>query len=230
MYEAANRDSKLCVSCPAFVAKCAGSESGVHPEPEAEEEYELDSAGLKRMRSIVGSNAESYLMQAVQLAIRLGVLPPGRTIADLAAAPSLETQIPKSTDPKGLARMYMRSLAKNLSMLKRLHHEDAPVMSNCLGLMFLVGAQQNCVAGILASIDSTGRRTASAGAEGRRKIGANTRERVRIAAEGLRGRMSKEDAAVQIASSIGKGAATVRRILSSTFPGDSWRIRNDQPI
>lgn len=220
---------QLCQSCPAFVDSCAGTESGKHAEADTPA-LQLDSEQLNEFRLHFINRTVSYFnSMAVPLAIRLRVLSPTRTIADLEATPTIAAEVPTSTDPKGLARMYLRSLAKNLATLRRLQTAQTPILSDCLSLMFLIESQQSCVAGILAGIDSTGRRTTSAGAEGRRKIGEGTRERVRLAAAHLRGRVSKEEAAAQIAKTVGKGAATVRRHLSSLFPGDSWRsTRSDE--
>ena len=57
---------------------------------------------------------------------------------------------------------------------------------------------------------------------GRRLIGATTRERVKKEAEAFR-QMSKGDAAYEIAKIIGKDSGHVKRYLSELFPGDKWK-------
>jgi hypothetical protein len=58
-------------------------------------------------------------------------------------------------------------------------------------------------------------------ANGRRLIGATSREKVRTAAQKFK-HLSKESAAPNIADSVGLSAGTVRRYLSELFPGDKW--------
>lgn len=61
---------------------------------------------------------------------------------------------------------------------------------------------------------------------GRRLIGASTRERVRVAAEHHR-HLKKGDAAFEIAPKVGLSHDRVRKLLSELFPGDSWGISSD---
>lgn len=222
VYEVGTGEGKLCASCPAYEATCGGSESGSHPEdPFASKE--VDQEALVRLRNSVGIEAYQYLVeQALPLAKRLKVLSPTELAMNLADVPVSSVQVPNSADPKGLARMYLHSLAKNLQTLYDLHVEKSEVRVEGLQLMFLIEAQKNCVAGILASIDATGRRTSAAGAAGRIKHGDRTKDRVREAAEPFRRSMTKEAAAVKLAPIVGKQRSTVLKLLSVLFPGDSW--------
>lgn len=60
------------------------------------------------------------------------------------------------------------------------------------------------------------------GANGRRLIGATSRERVRSAALPHRGLMSRDEAAFRISPLVGKSPATIRKMLSALFPGKRW--------
>lgn len=60
------------------------------------------------------------------------------------------------------------------------------------------------------------------GADGRRLIGATARERVRKAAQRHQGKVTREAAAIEIAEEVGRSPATVRRMLTSLFPGARW--------
>ncbi|MEJ8821515.1 hypothetical protein WKW80_05625 [Variovorax humicola] len=60
-------------------------------------------------------------------------------------------------------------------------------------------------------------------AEERRRIGAKVSAKIAELAEPLRGKKSKETAAILIASAIGKSPATVRRKLSELFPKEAWK-------
>lgn len=62
-------------------------------------------------------------------------------------------------------------------------------------------------------------------ANGRRLIGASTRERVAKEAEALRHK-TKDDASYEIAKIIGKGNGTVKRYLTELYPGDKWKTTN----
>jgi len=58
-------------------------------------------------------------------------------------------------------------------------------------------------------------------AQGRRLIGASTRERVRAAAEQHR-HLTKGEAAFEIAEEIAMSPDRVRKLLSEIFPGPEW--------
>lgn len=58
--------------------------------------------------------------------------------------------------------------------------------------------------------------------QGRRLIGANSREKVRVQAS-IWKHLSKESAAAEISDAIGLSSGTVRRYLSELFPGDDWK-------
>lgn len=64
------------------------------------------------------------------------------------------------------------------------------------------------------------------GANARREIGEQTRQRVRAAASAYQ-HLSRERAAAEIADKVGKSPATVRRMLSEIFPGDTWNTSDD---
>ena len=54
---------------------------------------------------------------------------------DLEHMPSIEPRVDKTADPKALARMYLRSFAKNMMTLRRLHIEGVAVDAACLNLV-----------------------------------------------------------------------------------------------
>ena len=79
------------------------------------------------------------------------------------------------------------------------------------------------VRGYLRAMLDTRAANSRRGANGRRLIGATTREKARTAAEQFRGKHSRESAAPMVAELIGKSPAHVRKLLSELFPGDAWR-------
>ena len=56
----------------------------------------------------------------------------------------------------------------------------------------------------------------------RRRIGANSREKVRAQAVSLQ-HLSKESAAAEISNIVGLAPGTIRRYLSELYPGDDWK-------
>jgi hypothetical protein len=76
--------------------------------------------------------------------------------------------------------------------------------------------------GYLSALVDSRNDIARRGSDGRRLIGATTRERVRNAAADHRGKLTKDAASVLISDLIGKSIGHVRRVLTKEFPGDSW--------
>lgn len=78
--------------------------------------------------------------------------------------------------------------------------------------------------GYLTAVKNQGLESSRHGAEGRRRIGAMSKEKVRDAAAVHRAAgISKEKAAPDIAQAVSLSPSTVRKLLSELFPGSEWK-------
>lgn len=85
------------------------------------------------------------------------------------------------------------------------------------------------LAGYLSAIsDIQDERTRLAAAK-RREDGKRSRDRLRAAADEVRGRMTREAAADELSEKLGKSPSTLRRLLSKEFPGESWSSESIVP-
>ena len=78
--------------------------------------------------------------------------------------------------------------------------------------------------GYLTAVENQGLESSRHGAEGRRRIGATSKEKVRDAAAVHRAAgISKEKAALDIAQDVSLSPSTIRKLLSELFPGSKWK-------
>ena len=159
------------------------------------------------------------------MAVRLAIIDAGTTCEDIEGWPEASDQVPSMQTEDGrksLAALYLMSVAKNLRSIRNMHMAKRPVDVQQLQVIAILSEQRGCLAGVLAAIAVGINQTVRRGASGRKKQGDATRARVQQMADGLRGRMSKEVAAVKVAEAVGKSTSTVRRLLSELYPGTSW--------
>lgn len=80
--------------------------------------------------------------------------------------------------------------------------------------------------GYLSALAAVSHESAGRATGGRLRVGRESRDKVRQAAEGRR-HLSREAAAIDIAREINLSSSTVRRRLSELFPGDEWALSAD---
>jgi hypothetical protein len=137
-------------------------------------------------------------------------------------------EFPSETDPKAMALhslMFAEGLLFSAECLsKDLSLRDEFSIERPRWASILQDAAQwiPYAYGYLCALADAREEVVRQGANGRRLIGATTRERIRQAAEPHRGNISREVAAPLIAEEVGKSAATVRRMLSELYPGSNW--------
>jgi hypothetical protein len=94
--------------------------------------------------------------------------------------------------------------------------EDKDELSSALWHAFGMGRLVE-----LGKIESERASRVARASNGRRLIGASSREKVAGAAQVYR-HLSREKAAMEIANDVNLSSGTVRRYLSELFPGDKW--------
>jgi hypothetical protein len=214
-------------SCPMRVSSEDGSRGGASPGNDGPP-VAVSQFYLKNYRRRIIDDAHKYLTEeALRMAVRLIIIKAGTTLGDIDGWPEVSDRVPSMQTQDGrkaLAAVYLMTVTKNLASLVRMDMAKRPVDVNQLEVIACLSAQRGCLAGLLAAIAVGVNQTAARGAVGRRKQGDATKARVQLVADGLRGRMSKEAAAVKVAQTIGKSTSTVRRLLSELYPGTSWVI------
>lgn len=143
------------------------------------------------------------------------------------------TRGPRSAKEQGLMKLELALLLWRLANIDPSTIDPALIASAPAGWMESIPADptpvstsvHHCIietAGFLRALDHVREDTVRRGANGRRLIGAASREKVRKEAQERRGRMSKERAAGEIGGLVSLSPATVRRLLSQIHPGDDW--------
>ena len=75
----------------------------------------------------------------------------------------------------------------------------------------------------LVAVQDVRRARSAPATAGRKMKGEKTRQKIEQAANPLKGKISKEQAAVQISEQLSLSPATVRKILMEIFPGATWK-------
>lgn len=161
---------------------------------------------------------QQQLESLIRLARKLGVVPHGCGLRELRGH-FQRHELPTTVKERAANHLALASfLLQALSEIPS-YHRDAKEY-----LRF--AAQSGAIAlGYMAALRDVRRELSKRGTNGRRRIGDKTREQVRHQVQPHRGQMSREAAAILVADAIRKSPATVRRLLSELFPGESWADR-----
>ncbi len=132
----------------------------------------------------------------------------------------------------GQDRRYVGDIQAQYDYFKLMScEEDAQLLTNSIGHRMLFQAWVNRSANPFAAAYRMGAANSNheliqanvkRAANGRRLIGATTREKVRLEAIKHRHK-SKEQAAADMAANVNLSIGHIKRLLSDLFPGDSWR-------
>lgn len=165
--------------------------------------------------------------ELLPLAKRLGVVGSDATAATLFrdfAGVACDDDASYEQGPKGVAtfRVQVVGMYLHLAAFPIEDSERAPELQE---VVLLAADELPAAMGYLHAIDDARQATVKRGANGRRNVGEQTREKARRAAEPHRGRMSRDAAAALVAEAIHKSPSYVRRLLSQEFPGGAWDSR-----